>query len=93
MRDYIAVGGELSWSDSLTQNVTLISNLHDPSPVVRAEFSYAFRDYLRINLGLITPISDDGKEFTPQQIGTTRDGRPVTWGSDRQVYLRWEFRR
>ena len=92
MRDYIAVGGDLGWADSITQNVTFITNLHDPSLVVRAEFSYAFRDYLRLQLGLITAFGDDGKEFTPQRIGTTADGGPITWGADRQIYLRWEFR-
>ena len=91
MRDYIAVGGDLGWADSITQNVTFITNLHDPSPSGQAEFSYAFRDYLRLQLGLITAFGDDG-EFTPQRIGTTADGGPITWGADRQIYLRWEFR-
>lgn len=92
MRDYIAVGGDLGWPDSITQNVSLITNLHDRSLAVKAEFSYAFQDYLRLQLGLITAFGDDGKEFTPQRIGTTPNGGPITWGADRQIYLRWEIR-
>jgi hypothetical protein len=92
MRDYIAVGGDLGWADSITQNVSLITNLHDRSLALKSEFSYAFQDYLRLQLGLITGVGDDGKEFTPQRIGTTPDGDPITWGADRQIYLRWEIR-
>jgi hypothetical protein len=93
MRNYIALGGDFGWSNALRQNLKLIMNLHDHSAMVKTEFSYLFRDYMRLQLGLITHASQHGDEFAPLQIGNTPEGEPITWGYGSQVYLRWEFRR
>ena len=91
MRNYIALGGDFAWNNALKQNLELMMNLHDRSAMVKTEFSYMFRDYLRLQFGLITQVSQDGDEFAPLQIGITPSGDPVTWGGGSRVYLRWEF--
>lgn len=93
MQDYIALGGDVDWSRRLTQHLSLITNLHDSSLMVKTELSRTFRDYLRLQLGLITSFGEEGEEFAPLRIGTTPNGDPITWGADRQIYLRLEFSR
>jgi hypothetical protein len=61
--------------------------------MVKTELSRTFRDYLRLQLGLITSFGEEGEEFAPLRIGTTPNGDPITWGADRQIYLRLEFSR
>ena len=61
--------------------------------MVKAELSYLSHDYMRLQLGLITQISQYGDEFSPLQIGKTPGDDPITWGGGSRVYLRWEFSR
>ena len=93
MRDYVALGGDFAWGKEVSQSLRLITNLHDPSLVIKTEFLFTLQQDLRLQLGLITPLSQDGKEFTPLRIGTTSDGVPVTFGPDRRIYLRLKFNR
>ena len=93
MRNYIALGGDFDWKPSLRQDLKIIVNLHDSSAMVKAELNYLAQDYMRLQLGLITQVSQYGDEFAPLQIGKTPGGDPITWGGGSRVYLRWEFSR
>jgi hypothetical protein len=93
MRNYIALGGDFDWNHSLRQDLKIIVNLHDSSAMVKAELTYLSQDYMRLQLGLITQLSQYGDEFAPLQIGKAPRGDPITWGGGSRVYLRWEFNR
>ena len=40
MRDYLAVGGTFEWHPLLTQQLTVITNLHDSSSLLQMQFAY-----------------------------------------------------
>lgn len=87
MRNYAAAGGSIQWHPLLTQNVTLISNLHDASSVLQTSLSYDPGDHQRVQLGWVQPLGRAGDEFG----GLPLFGNTLTAGGGGRGFLRWVF--
>jgi hypothetical protein len=89
MRDYLALGGSLEWHPLLTQQLTLITNLHDASSLVQMQLAWDVAQNQNVQLGWVGFTGGDGGEFAPVNIGALPTGQTVTQGGGDRVYLRW----
>ena len=90
MRDYLAVGGSFEWHPLLTQQLTVIGNLHDNSSLVQVQFAYDVSQNQNMQLGWIGATGGSGDEFAPISVGLMpTTGDIVTQGGGDRVYLRW----
>lgn len=89
MRDYLAIGGSLEWHPLLTQQLTLITNLHDASSLVQMQLAWDVAQNQNVQLGWVGFTGGGGDEFAPVSIGALPTGKTVTQGGGDRVYLRW----
>ena len=89
MRDYLAVGGTFEWHPLLTQQLTVITNLHDSSSLVQMQFAYDVGQNQNMQLGWIGSTGGSGDEFAPITVGVMPTGQSLTQGGGDRVYLRW----
>lgn len=89
MRDYLAVGGTFEWHPLLTQQLTVITNLHDSSSLLQMQFAYDVGQNQNMQLGWIGSTGGSGDEFAPITVGMMPAGPPLTQGGGDRVYLRW----
>ena len=89
MRDYLALGGSLEWHPLLTQQLTLITNLHDASSLVQMQLAWDVAQNQNVQLGWVGFTGGGGDEFAPVSIGALPTGQTVTQGGGDRVYLRW----
>ena len=89
MRDYVAVGGSFEWHPLLTQQLTVITNLHDSSSLLQMQFAYDVGQNQNMQLGWIGSTGGTGDEFAPISVGALPTGQPITQGGGDRVYLRW----
>lgn len=89
MRDYLSVGGTFEWHPLLTQQLTVITNLHDSSSLVQMQFAYDVAQNQNMQLGWIGSTGGSGDEFAPITIGIMPTGQSLTQGGGDRVYLRW----
>ncbi|MEE8079589.1 MAG: hypothetical protein V3T18_11380, partial [Pseudomonadales bacterium] len=87
MKDYVAGGGSVQWHPLCTQNLTVISNLHDASSLLQTQLTYEPGDHSRVQLGVVVPLGRAGDEFG----GVPLLGAGVTSGGAKQGYLRWVY--
>jgi hypothetical protein len=87
MKDYVSVGANYEWHPLVSQNVTLISNLHDSSSLLQIGLSYSPGDNQTVQLGWIEPLGRAGDEFG----GIPLQGAGTTTGGASRVYLRWVY--
>ncbi len=91
MRDYTAVGGTVQWHALLTQNVTLITNLHDASSLLQTSFTYDPGDRQRLELGVTLPMGRSGEEYGGVPVAALPNGSVLTSGGGARAFLRWVF--
>ncbi len=89
MRDYLAVGGSLEWHPLLTQQLTLITNLHDASSLVQMQFAWDVAQNQNVQLGWVGFTGGRGDEFATIEVGTQPMGQAFTQGGGDRVYVRW----
>lgn len=89
MRDYLAVGGTFEWHPLLTQQLTVITNLHDSSSLLQMQFAYDVGQNQNMQLGWIGSTGGSGDEFAPITVGVMPTGQSLTQGGGDRVYLRW----
>lgn len=89
MRDYLAVGGSFEWHPLLTQQLTVITNLHDSSSLLQMQFAYDVGQNQNMQLGWIGSTGGSGDEFAPISVGALPTGQPITQGGGDRIYLRW----
>ena len=89
MRDYVAVGGSFEWHPLLTQQLTVITNLHDSSSLLQMQFAYDVGQNQNMQLGWIGSTGGTGDEFAPISVGALPIGQPITRGGGDRIYLRW----
>ena len=89
MRDYLALGGTFEWHPLLTQQLTVITNLHDSSSLVQMQFAYDVGQNQNMQLGWIGSTGGSGDEFAPITVGMMPTGQSLTQGGGDRVYLRW----
>ncbi len=87
MKDYVAGGSSVQWHPLWTQNLTVISNLHDASSLLQTQLTYEPGDHSRVQLGVVVPLGRAGDEFG----GVPLLGAGVTSGGAKQGYLRWVY--
>lgn len=87
MRDYLAVGGNLEWHPLINQALTLIGNLNDGSVLLQTSVTYERGDHQRLQLGIVTPLGQRGKEFG----GVPVFGDEVTSGGGKTLFARWVY--
>ena len=83
MRDYAALGTQFRWHALVSQNVSVIANLHDASKVVQTSIDYDLSDAARLQLGVIEPLGGQGDEF-----GRLDVDDELTIGGGSRGYLR-----
>ena len=88
-RDYLAVGGTFEWHPLLTQQLTVITNLHDSSSLLQMRFAYDVGQNQNMQLGWIGSTGGSGDEFAPITVGVMPTGQSLTQGGGDRVYLRW----
>lgn len=89
MRDYLSVGGTFEWHPLLTQQLTVITNLHDSSSLLQMQFAYDVGQNQNMQLGWIGSTGRSGDEFAPITVGIMPTGQSLTQGGRDRVYLRW----
>ena len=89
MRDYLVLGGTFEWHPLLTQQLTVITNLHDSSSLLQMQFAYDVGQNQNMQLGWIGSTGGSGDEFAPITVGTMPTGQSLTQGGGDRVYLRW----
>ena len=89
MRDYLALGGSLEWHPLLTQQLTLITNLHDASSLVQMQLAWDVAQNQNVQLGWVGFTGGGGDEFAPVSIGALPTDQTLTQGGGDRVYLRW----
>jgi hypothetical protein len=89
MRDYLAVGGSFEWHPLLTQQLTVISNLHDSSSLLQMQFAYDVGQNQNMQLGWIGSTGGSGDEFAPISVVALPTGQSITQGGGDRIYLRW----
>ncbi|MCY4345067.1 MAG: hypothetical protein OXE83_16050 [Gammaproteobacteria bacterium] len=87
MRDYLAVGGNLEWHPLVNQALTLIGNLNDGSVLLQTSVTHERGDHQRLQLGIVTPIGQSGKEFG----GIPVFGDRATSGGGQTLFMRWVY--
>ena len=65
MRDYLAVGGTFEWHPLLTQQLTVITNLHDSSSLLQMQFAYDVGQNQNMQLGWMAPPAAAGTSSRP----------------------------
>ncbi|MDE0658638.1 MAG: hypothetical protein OXI79_03205 [Gammaproteobacteria bacterium] len=83
MRDYVALGTQFRWHALVSQNVSVIANLHDASKILQTSIAYDLSDAARLQVGVIKTLGGEGDEFGRLDVG---DGLTVGGGS--RGYLR-----
>ena len=91
MRDYAAIGGNVQWHALLTQNLTVLANLHDGSHLAQTSFAYNPGDHQQIEAGVVAPLGVDGEEFGAIPLVTLPTGDLVTAGSGVRAFVRWVY--
>ena len=89
MRDYLAVGGSFEWHPLLTQQLTVITNLHDSSSLLQMQFAYDVGQNQNMQLGWIGSTGGSGDEFAPISVVALPTGQSITQGGGDRIYLRW----
>ena len=83
MRDYVALGTQFRWHALVSQNLSVIANLHDASKVLQASTGYDVSDAARLQVGVIKTLGGRGDEFGPLGVGNG-----LTIGGGTRGYLR-----
>ncbi|MEM7097788.1 MAG: hypothetical protein AAF541_05960 [Pseudomonadota bacterium] len=87
MRNYVAFGGNYEWHPLISQNLTMLTNLHDGSSLLQMQVSYSPGDNQNMDLGFILPLGSRGDEFG----GIPLAGSSVTTGGASRGYFRWVY--
>ena len=87
MRDYLALGGNLEWHPLINQALTLIGNLNDGSVLLQSSLSYEHGDHQRLQLGIVTPLGQRGKEFGGVPVLADK----ITSGGGKTLFARWVY--
>ncbi len=91
MRDYAALGGSVQWHALLTQNLTLIANLHDASSLLQTSFTYDPGDRQRLEVGFTLPMGRRGDEYGGLPVARSPTGSVLTSGGGARAFARWVF--
>jgi hypothetical protein len=87
MRDYFAVGVNITWHPLLSQSLTVITNLHDASSLFQTSLSYSPSDSQSLQIGWVEPLGRAGDEFG----GVPVAGDALTTGGGSRFFLRWVY--
>ena len=87
MRDYLAVGVNITWHPLLSQSLTVITNLHDASSLFQTSLSYSPSDSQSLQIGWVEPLGRAGDEFG----GVPVAGDALTTGGGSRFFLRWVY--
>ena len=91
MRDYVALGGNVQWHALLTQNLTVLTNLHDSSSLLQTSLIYDPGDRQRLELGMTLPMGRQGDEYGGINVARLPDGRTATTGGAARGFARWVY--
>ena len=86
MKDYLAVGGMVQWHPLVTQDLTLLANLHDGSSLLQTNLAFEPGDHMRLDAGITLTAGDRGEEY-----GRIDLGDELTTGGGSRVFLRWVY--
>ena len=87
MRDYAAVGANVTWGMLWSQSIALIGNLQDGSALLQTSVVYEPGQRQRVQVGWLEPLGGAGEEFG----GVPLAGDAVTRGGASTVFARWVF--
>lgn len=90
-RDYLAVGGSITWHALVSQSLSLVTSLQDGSSFLQTTATIDVSSSSRLDIGALVQTGSTGDEFGGRPIARDIDGELVTIGTGHRVYLRWTW--
>lgn len=90
-RNYLAVGGSITWHALVSQSVSLVTSLQDGSSFLQTTATIDVSSSSRLDIGALVQTGSAGDEFGGLPIARATDGELITVGTGHRVYLRWTW--
>ena len=90
-RDYLAVGGSMTWHALVSQSFSFVTSLQDGSSFLQTTATIDVSSSSRLDIGALVQTGSAGDEFGGRPIARAIDGELITLGTGHRVYLRWTW--
>ncbi len=91
MRDYLALGGSISWHPLMTQALVLVKNLQDTSAFLQSTLTFDLSSSQQLDVGLLVQTGSTGEEFGGRPVALDASGEVLSIASGDRIYLRWTW--
>jgi hypothetical protein len=91
MRDYLVLGGSISWHPLVTQTLVVVNNLQDASSFLQSTLSFDLGSTQQLDVGLLVQTGAKGDEFGGRPVAMDTEGKLLSVGSGDRIYLRWTW--
>ncbi len=91
MRDYLALGGTISWHPLVTQTLVLVNNLQDDSAFLQSTLTFDLSSAQQLDVGMLVQTGSTGEEFGGRPVALDPRGEVLSIGSGNRIYLRWTW--